>query len=46
MTDQVTLGFWLGSCIIYFTAVSILDQHGKKKTKKKNALPDAGIVKQ
>lgn len=35
MTDQVTLGFWLGSYVIYFTAVSILDQHGKKKTKKK-----------
>lgn len=35
MTDQVTLGFWLGSYVIYFTAVSILDQHGKKKNKNK-----------
>lgn len=34
MTDQVTLGFWLGSYVIYFTAVSILDQHGKKKKNK------------
>ena len=33
MTDQVTLGFWLGSYVIYFTAVSILDQLGKKKQK-------------
>lgn len=34
MTDQVTLGFWLGSYIIYFTAVSILDQLGKKNKNK------------